>query len=118
MTQKIKWPPKDFEMVIALLTIFVKEKDKASMSLFKERLGMSKSTVNRYLRIMREVFGMKIYFLRQGRTGKYIVEDFGCFDQKWFKQRPRVQAVQEPKKARKVTSDSPTDQTVQDEQEK
>lgn len=90
MSQKISWPPKDFERLMALVTLFIKEPNKASMSLFKERLGITKSTVNRYLRIMREVFGMKIYFLRQGKTGKYVVEDYGCFDPKWFKKLPRV----------------------------
>lgn len=84
MTVKIPWPPKDYTQLVALIKIIVKEGEQASMVGFQEHLGVSKSTINRYLRVLREVFGVKIYFVRKNRTGYYVVEDYGAFNPKWF----------------------------------
>lgn len=101
------WPPKDYMQIMEIVTIFVKEREAASISLFKERLGMSKSTVNRYLRILRDVFGMKIYFVRRGNGGNYVIEDFGCFDERWFEHRPAVEPGQEPEGELEITDPDP-----------
>lgn len=84
MSVKIPWPPKDYTQLVALISIIVKEGDNASMPMFQERLDISKSTINRYLRVLREVFGVKIYFVRKNRNGYYVVEDYGAFNPKWF----------------------------------
>ena len=84
MTVKIPWPPKDYTQLVALIKIIVKEGEQASMAGFQKHLGVSKSTINRYLRVLREVFGVKIYFVRKNRTGYYVVEDYGAFNRKWF----------------------------------
>ena len=84
MSVKIPWPPKDYTQLVDLVRIIVKEGEKASMPVFQEQLGISKSTINRYLRVLREVFGVKIYFVRKNRTGYYVVEDYGAFNPEWF----------------------------------
>ena len=86
MSVKILWPPKDYTQLVALVRIIVKGGEKASMPVFQEQLGISKSTINRYLRVLREVFGVKIYFVRKNRTGYYVVEDYGAFNPEWFEQ--------------------------------
>ena len=48
MSVKIPWPPKDYTQLVALVRIIVKEGEKASMPVFQEQLGISKSTINRY----------------------------------------------------------------------
>lgn len=85
MTVKIQWPPRDFTQLVSIVEIIVNEGEQASVSVLQERLGISKSTTHRYLRILREVFGVKIYYVRKNRSGFYVVEDFGAFNPEWFK---------------------------------
>lgn len=85
MTKPMKWPPKDYMIILSLVNLFLTEK-KLTLHLIMTRFGLSKSTANRYLKILREVFGMRIYFVRNksGHGGVYIAEGYGCFKTEWF----------------------------------
>ena len=63
-----------------------------------DQFGLSKSTANRYWKILREVFGMEIYFIRNklGHGGVYVVEDYGCFKTDWFGV-PKARRSRKPK---------------------
>ena len=92
MSSKPKtWPPKGIVRALQVLHLLDEKKGMGTHADIQEEVGCAYTTVHRYLRVLREVFSVKIEagqeaFSRFERPSYYRIKDWGIIKEKTFRE--------------------------------
>ena len=92
MSSKPKtWPPKGIVRALQVLYLLDQKKGMGTHSDIQQEVGCAYTTVHRYLRVLREVFSVKIearqeVFSRFKRPSYYLIKDWGIIKERSFRE--------------------------------